>query len=418
MLPCFGKPLPRKVQAMLNYDEALQVVLDRLVPLPPRRLPLAAAYGLVLAEAVAARWDLPPADNSAMDGYAFACREQKAGSVLAVTGFVPAGRPLTGIVAAGTAVRIMTGAPLPEGCDCVVPLEEVTVEAGAIRLQKDPQCGQHLRRRGEEARRGEKVLAAGTPLYSGELGLLAAIGAVEVLVHPAPRVALLSTGDELVELGATPGPGQIINSNRWLLEGRLRELGATVECLGLVGDGEGALDERLAAGLGSDVLLSSGGVSVGDRDLVQGVLQRHGFVPGFWKVAIKPGKPVLFGSVGSCAVFGLPGNPAAAAATFELFVRPALRRLAGYRDVRPPLLRAVLDGPVRGGEKRQRFLWGSLREEGGIYRFLPASRQGSGQNRALQGAQALLPVAAGAEAQETGSEVEVWLLRLPAGREM
>jgi len=294
-----------------------------------------------------------------------------------------------------------------------VPLEEIEVLDGRVRLQRAPAAGQHVRRRGEEVRCGEVVLEAGTLLQSGELGLLAAVGAVTASVYPVPRVGLLSTGDELVELGSEPGPGQIVNSNRWLLEGRLRELGVEVESLGVARDREEELEGALVAGRGCDLFLSTGGVSVGDRDLLRGVLQRHGFEQGFWKVAIKPGKPVLFGNLGHRGVFGLPGNPAAAAATFELFVRPALRRLAGFRDVRLPRLRVQLDAPVSGGEQRQRFLWGSLHAADGTYHFRPASRQGSGQNRALLGAQALLPVPAGSTGLTAGSAVEVWLLRLP-----
>lgn len=398
---------------MLTFEEALQVVLQRLAPLPPMRVSLAAAHGKVLAESIEARWDLPRADNAAMDGYAFACRGVEEGGELLVAGFVPAGGPVLDALAPGAAVRIMTGAPLPAGCDCVVPLEEIDVLDGRVRLQRTPTPGQHVRRRGEEVRCGEVILEAGTQLLGGELALLAAIGSVTVLVHPVPRVGLISTGDELVELGCEPGPGQIVNSNRWLLEGRLRELGVEVEILGVARDREEELEEALAAGSGCDLLLSTGGVSVGDRDLLRGVLQRHGFEQGFWKVAIKPGKPVLFGTLSRRAVFGLPGNPAAAAATFELFVRPALRRLAGFRDVRLPRLRVLLEAPVHGGEQRQRFLWGSLHETDGAYRFRSASWQGSGQNRALLGAQALLPVAAGSPALPAGSPVEVWLLRLP-----
>jgi molybdopterin molybdotransferase len=289
------------------------------------------------------------------------------------------------------AVRIMTGAPLPAGCDTVVPLEDVTELADGIRLQRAPQVGQHIRLRGEELRRDEIVLHSGTPLFAAELGLLAAAGAERVWVHPAPRVALLSTGDELVELGQAPGPGQIVNSNAHLLAARLRR------------------------GLEADLLISTGGVSAGDRDYVQAVLHDLGFTLGFWKVAVKPGKPVLFGTVGERPVFGLPGNPAASAATFELFVRPALRRLAGHADPLHPRLRAVLSAPISGGEKRQRFLWGTLEAEAGRYVFNPSPRQNSGQNRAMQGARALLPVPGGSDDIRAGREVEVLLLRMPPG---
>jgi molybdopterin molybdotransferase len=245
--------------------------------------------------------------------------------------------------------------------------------------------------------------------------LLAAAGSGRVRVYPAPRVALLSTGDELVELGDIPGPGQIVNSNFHLLAARIREEGGTVVPLGIARDRRAELSGRIAEGLRTaDLLVSTGGVSVGDRDHVQEVLAEHGFQLGFWRVAIKPGKPVLFGTVGTTPVFGLPGNPSAAAATFELFVRPALRRLGGHDDPLHPRLRVILTDAVAGGEKRQQFLWGGLRERDGRYEFTP-SRLGSGQTRGIRGAHALLPVAAGDSGLAAGSEVDVMLLRLPPG---
>jgi molybdopterin molybdotransferase len=247
------------------------------------------------------------------------------------------------------------------------------------------------------------------------MGLLAAAGITSVKVHPLPRVALLSTGDELVELGAAPGPGQIVNSNFHLLAARLRESGCSIVSLGIARDEPEDLAARIAEGLEADMLISTGGVSVGDRDYVQEILIEHGFQLGFWRVGIKPGKPVLFGTARNTTVFGLPGNPAASAATFELFARPALRRLAGRRDPLPPRLRVTLTEDVSGGEKRQRFLWGALQEREGRYLFTPSPRQGSGQNRSIQGAQALLPVPGDSPEIAAGTEMEVLLLRLPPG---
>ncbi len=401
---------------MLTCEEAVRQILQTVRPLPPAECALDDALGRVLAQPVSARWDLPPADNSAMDGYGFAFAGQTAGCELPVAGLVPAGIRQALPLAFGQAVKIMTGAPLPAGCDTVVPLEEVSESASGIRLQRNPAAGQHVRRRGEELCHGEELLQAGTPLYSGEIALLAAAGVERVRVHPAPRVALLSTGDELVELGVVPGPGQIVNSNSHLLSARLREAGCTPVPLGIARDEQSELAEKVAEGLrGADLLLSTGGVSVGDRDYVQEILRRHGFDLGFWQVAIKPGKPVLFGTVGQTPVFGLPGNPAAAAATFEMFVRPALRRLAGFTDPLHPQLRVILAGAISGGEKRQRLIWGTLATHGERYRFFPTGRQGSGQNRSIQGAQALLPVPGGSGELAAGAEVEVLLLRLPPG---
>ncbi len=403
---------------MIPYDEAIQRVIDTVEVLSPVEETIENALGRVLAAPVRARWTMPPADNSAMDGFAMKGAGLTAGSELQVVGFVPAGRPFTQAVSDAEAVRIMTGAPIPAGCDSVVPMEEAEVEGDRIQLRKAPRPGQHIRHKGEEFEEGETLLSPGTPLYAGEIALLATAGVATVQVYPRPRVALLATGDELVELGAPPGPGQIINSNTYLLAARLREEDCHVLPLGIARDDQRDLGDKISAGLRLDVLITTGGVSIGDRDLVQEALRQHDFSPIFWKVRIKPGKPILFGTAGGTAVFGLPGNPAASASTFELFVRPALRRMAGFADPLPPRLKVTLGKAVDGGEKRQRFLWGTLREDQGSYYFDPSPRQSSGQNRSLQGAQALLPVAAESPGIAAGSSVDVLLLRMPPGQSL
>ncbi len=400
---------------MLTYNEAIKILLQKISPLTAVEAPLSETLGCVLAEPVASRWDLPPADNSAMDGYAFAFAGQMEGDTLPVTGFIPAGSSFEGKLTVGQAVKIMTGAPLPSACDTVVPIEDVVESGGKIRLTRTPTAEQHVRHRGEEVGKGEKLLDTGTVIHSGEMGLLAAAGAERVRVFPKPRVALLSTGDELVELGTAPGPGQIVNSNFYMLSARLREEGCTVIPLGIAPDNERELSQRIAEGLKADMLITTGGVSVGDRDYVQDTLRTHGFEIGFWRVAIKPGKPVLFGTAQGTPVLGLPGNPAASAATFELFVRPALRRMTGHSDTLPSRLRVTLATAVSSDDKRQSFLWGALREEAGEYIFMPSERQGSGQTRSIQGSMALLPVPPASDGYPAGSEVEVLLLRLPPG---
>lgn len=399
---------------MLTYPEALDRVLLTIQPLPCEELPLPEALGRTLAETVTAAWDMPPADNSAMDGYAFALAGAEPQTEWRVIGLARAGAGHIGEVPAGAAVKIMTGAPLPAGCDTVAPLEAVEqLSAERIRLGAGLQLGDHVRCRGEEFRQGEPLLAAGTALKAGAIGLLAAAGVARVRVHRRPRVALLTTGDELVDLGVQPGPGQIVNSNRYLLTARLQEEGAEVWPLEIAGDSRQELTARLAQGLQADLLVTTGGVSMGEYDLVKECLSELGFELGFWKVAIKPGKPVLFGTAQGTPVFGLPGNPAAAAATFELFARPALRRLAGDPAPQPRRCRATLTCPVRGAGNRQSFLWGRVEESQGHYRFTPSSRQGSGQMRGLQGAQALLPLAAEGPDLAAGSEVELLLIYLP-----
>jgi len=401
---------------MLTYDEALQIVLETVTPLPPVLVPLPLAPGRVLAAAVMSSRNLPPSDNSAMDGYAFAWNEQISEQPLTIIDFVAAGYARRVAVPAGNAVKIMTGAPLPPDCDTVIPIEDVEVLDGSLRFKTIPRRGDNVRYCGEELRCGELILDAGTPLFAGEIGLLAAAGIETVRVYPAPRVAILSTGDELVELGTSPGDGKIVNSNAYLLATRLREEGCEPILLGIARDTPEELEAALKRGLQADLLLTTGGVSVGDCDHVQESLINLGFTRKFWKVAIKPGKPVLFGMINEQPVFGLPGNPAATAATFELFVQPALRRLAGFSSTRSPRLRVTLTEAIKGGGKRQHFLWGRLDISNGYFCFTSAHYQGSGQNRSLQGAQALLPIAENSPDLPAGSEVEILLLRMPSGQ--
>lgn len=398
---------------MLTYNQALEQILKSVQPLPAIDSPLDEASGKVLAEQVTARWDLPSSDNSAMDGFAFAWSKQKVGDVLEVRGIVYAGDSGQEPVAANTAVRIMTGAPLPPGCNTVVPIEDVEEKDNSIRLTRDVSQGQHVRLQGEEVVCGELIASAGSLLYAGDIGLLAAAGVERVKVHPHPKIAILSTGNELINLGDPLQPGQIVNSNLHLLKARLKELGCEAITLGVAKDERESLDQNIQAGLSADLLITTGGVSIGDRDHVQEVLGRHGFKLGFWQVAIKPGKPILFGKIGQMPVFGLPGNPGAAAATFELFVRPTLNLLAGHPAPLHPILRAELTTDVRDAGKRQAFLWGELSEQSGRYHFTPSQNQGSNRNRSVQSASALLSVQAGIGIITAGTEVELLVLRLP-----
>jgi molybdopterin molybdotransferase len=393
---------------MLDYQTALETVLASVTPLPAVERPLAVAHGLVLAEPVIARWHLPRTDNSAMDG--FAVVSSAASGCLPIVGAAYAGHPMTGEVNAGSAVRITTGAPIPAGCDAVVPIEQATETAAGVTLQVAPHPGEHIRRQGEEYRCGETLLEAGTLLRAAEIGLIASAGGAQVKVHPRPRVAIISTGDELVELGQEPGPGQIVNSNLYHLAARIRECGGDVLPLGIGGDHPGGIEALVDAGRQADLFVSTGGVSVGERDFVREALERCGFTQKFWQVAIKPGKPVLFGAIDGKPCYGLPGNPAAAAATFELFVRPALRRLGGHRTVLAATRSGRLVETVRGDRKRQAFLWCRLEWVDDGYQVQVTQRQGSGQTRSLQGVNALLPVPIGVEAVAAGTTVDVLLL--------
>lgn len=396
---------------MISYDQALEAVLATVKALPPVRLPLAEAVGLVLAQPAAARWDMPRWDNSAMDGFACAAAALNTSKTLPIVGTAYAGHPLDGQLPAGAAIRITTGAPLPPGAETVIPLEDTEEADNQVTLLRPVKKGQHVRYRGEEFHQGEVLLTRGELLHSGAIGLLAGAGVDQVEVYPRPKVAIFSTGDELVELGTQPGPGQIINSNLLFLQARLQECDCIPLSLGIGEDRSENLDEILDQALTADLIISTGGVSVGEKDLVQQTLLERGFERKFWQVAIKPGKPLLFGELGGKPCFGLPGNPAATAATFELFVLPALRALGGRTPQRPEKRTATLRDAVKAGGKRQLFLWARCFWQDGGYQVEIPQRQGSGQTRSIAGNNALLTVAPGSEAIiASGAQVEVILL--------
>lgn len=395
---------------MLSYDDALQRVIEAVSSLRPIEVPLDQAGGLVLASPATARWDLPRDDNSAMDGFAIAASPEESGEGLTIVGSSYAGHPFTGEVHPGQTVRITTGAVLPKGTDTVVPIEEVKEKDGQVYLATAPKAGQHVRYRGEEFHGGDVLVEPGTAMRAGEIALLASAGVERVTVFPRPRVAVISTGDELVELGQEPGPGQIINSNLHLLKTRLCECGCTPVCVGIGADDPVTLDRLVEQSLEADVIISTGGVSVGEKDHVQATLEKRDFRKLFWRVAIKPGKPVLFGLLEGKPYFGLPGNPAATAATFELFVKPALGKLGGESNVLPERRRATLNSAVEAAGKRQAFLWSRLQWSDSGYQVTVFPTQGSGQTRCLQGTNAMLPVPVGIGRLEAGEEVEVLLL--------
>jgi molybdopterin molybdotransferase len=330
---------------MLTVAEAQAIVLRNTHPLPPVDAPLTPApLGAVLAEDIASDLDMPPYDKAMMDGYAVRSADLPDGrGTLTVIEEVTAGRTPRHTVGAGQATRIMTGAPIPPGADAVVMVERTRAEGDRVKIEdRPPQAGQNVMPRGREMRCGETVLAAGAVLRPQELGLLATVGRASARVHPAPRVAVLSTGDEVVEAVERPGPGQIRNGNGPMLCAQAARAGGQPHYLGIARDRLDSLAPRVAEGLRFDVLLLSGGVSAGALDLVPGVLQQAGVKPHFHKVEMKPGKPVLFGTRDSTLVFGLPGNPVSALVCFELFVRPALRRLAGHAEPGPFVVRATL----------------------------------------------------------------------------
>ena len=336
-------------------EEALEAILSRVGPLGVERVDVLSALGRVLAESVVSPSTIPPWPNSSMDGYAVRAHDTGRAPVeLAVVGRIIAGSMPSRALRAGETMRIFTGAPLPEGADAVVPQEDVAADNGRITLTASVSSGAYVRPAGEDVRAGDVVVEPGGSIGAAEVGLLATLGYSQVRVFRRPRVAILSTGNELADLGTEPGPGQIPNTNTYSLMAQVIEAGGEPINLGVAPDQLDAITERVRWGLdAADVLVTSAGVSVGELDLVRDALERSGAELHLWKVSMRPGKPITFGTRGGRPVFGLPGNPVSAMVTFELFVRPALRRMAGARAIdRPRISARALEKIDNPGSRR------------------------------------------------------------------
>ncbi|MDQ6623742.1 MAG: molybdopterin molybdotransferase MoeA [Verrucomicrobiota bacterium] len=373
---------------MITEAEALRTILARVAPLPSERAELLRAVGRYAAHDVVARLSLPPFDNSAMDGYAVVANSATAGARLQLIGEQPAGLDRGLRVGPGEAVRIFTGAPLPAGADAVVMQEETRVEGDAVILETSAAVGEFVRRRGGDVAEGQKLIEAGERLRPQNVALLAAQGFDSVAVGGKVHAAILSTGDELAAPGSTLAPGQIYESNSILLRAMLEQLGVDVISSVHCADDARAIETALAAAASCDIVIISGGVSVGARDLVKPALQRLGATLDLWRVAVKPGKPFLFGRLGGSAVFGLPGNPVSAFVTLLLFVRPAVLQLMGAKEDALGLtaVDARLTEPITNPGERPHYLRGILREG----KFTPSGRQESHALFGLSRANALL----------------------------
>jgi len=396
---------------MLTVEQALAEILARVRPLPTERVPILSALGRALAEPIVSGREIPPWPNSSMDGYAVRAADTTAApATLTVVGAVMAGAMPARPVAAGEAMRIFTGAPLPAGADAVVPQEDTDAEDGYVTLKAAVETGAYVRPRGEDLRIGAAVLGPGVALGPAEIGVLATLGHTQVLVHRRPRVAILSTGNELAELGREPGPAQIPNTNTYSLFAQVLEAGGEPMNLGIAADRMESIEERLRWSAPADMLLSSAGVSVGDLDLVKAALTRAGAELHLWQVSMRPGKPITFGSLHGRPVFGLPGNPVSAMVTFELFVRPALRRMAGFNDIHRPRLAAEALAPIANPGSRRGYLRVTLERDGSHWGARLTGEQGSAILTSMVRADALA-VVAGDTVIQTGEQVEVIMFR-------
>ena len=398
---------------MRTVDEHLAEVLSVVEPLAPLEVGLLDAHGCVLAEDVVAPHPLPGFDNSAMDGYAVRAADlATVPVVLPVVGDIAAGPASALRVQPGLCVRIMTGALLPQGADTVVPVEWTDGGIASVRIDRRPDTGAFIRRAGEDVQAGELVLASGSHLGSSQIGLAAAVGRARLSVRPRPRVVVVSTGSELVEPGTPLQPGQLPDSNSLALTTACIEAGAIAYRVGIIpDDGKRLLDALEDQLVRADLLVTSGGVSVGAYDVVKEVLSRLGTV-GFHKVAMQPGMPQGFGVIGPdrTPVFGLPGNPVSALVSFEVFVRPALRRMLGAQTLQRPVVSAVTTADLRSPAGKRSFLRVWLEVKDGAYVVSPVSGPGSHLVAGMARANALAVIADDVEQVTAGSPVQVMLL--------
>ena len=390
---------------MISEEEACSKILKTIQPLPARRVSLLSALGCFAAEDYFARQPLPNFDNSAMDGYAVVASSGRTGERLRLIGEQPAGLDRQLRISPGEAVRIFTGAPTPAGADAVVMQEDVTRDRDEIVLNVGVEPGEFIRKRGCDLSEGQKILSAGERIRAATLALLASQGFSDLAVGAEVSVAIVSTGNELVSVGDELRQGQVYESNSALLQALLKRCGAMLKSAEHSRDDRESLIETIERGLKNHVLIITGGVSVGEHDLVQLALRSLGAKIDIWRVAIKPGKPFLFGRAGGCAVFGLPGNPVSAFVTFLQFVRPAILKMMGAADLDLPKVPARLIADITNDGDRPHYVRGKL--EGG--KFTPVGRQESHALFGLSQSNALLRVAVG-ESLKAGEivDVQIW----------
>jgi molybdopterin molybdotransferase len=387
-------------------------VLERITVLGVEQVSLAGCFGRVLAEDLIAEAPLPSFPSSAVDGYAV--RAADAGRTLRVLGESAAGRPFEGTVTQGTAARVLTGGVVPDGADVVVMVEEVQLAGDTVTVPPGLKPGTNYHKIGDDLRAADRILSAGTQLGAAEIGIAAATNRERLPVRRRPRVALMSTGDELVEVGKTPRAGQIPDSNRWALLAALREAGAEVNVLGIAPDEPESLRRLVVDALkDADALVTSGGVSVGTHDLVKPLLESLGEVH-IGRVKLKPGKPFTFATLAESRVaFGLPGFPVSSLVTFEVFVRPALRKMQAFAQLGRPTLPVRLEYDARPAPDRTEYQRVTLRREGGELVAQTTGSQSSSRLMSLAGAHALVRVPAGDQVLKKGTVVEALILALP-----
>lgn len=400
---------------MITVEEALEKILSRIHPLGSEKVSILEALGRVMAENIYANRDIPPLDNSGMDGYAVRSEDiQNASSSqpvrLEVIEDLPAGFVSKKRVEKGKAIRIMTGAPIPKGADTVVPVEDAKQDDQFVLIFTTLPSDENIRKAGEDVKEGERVISAGDLIRPSEVGMLASVRRSFVSVYQRPLVAILCTGEELVDVDGILDEVKIVSSNSYTLAAQVRDCGAIPVQLGIVRDRKEEIKEKLLQGIRADVLISSAGVSVGDYDFVKDALKDLGMEMIFWKVAMQPGRPLVFGTIQGKPVFGVPGNPVSSMVSFEQFVRPSLLKMMGHRQLYRPVIEAVLKEDIRKKPGRRHFMRAFVSFEKDQYFASVTGPQGSGILKSMVKANGLVIVPEDREIVKAGERVKVQLL--------
>ena len=401
---------------LTRLEDACRTVLEAVSVLGVEKINILDALGRVLAEDIIAERDNPPWDNSAMDGFAVRSEDIKQAhaittpTVLTVIEDVPAGKMPLKVVGKGEAIRIMTGAPIPEGADTVIKVEDTEHTPDSVKVFKEEQRGANIRPKGEDVKKGDCIIPKGKAIRPAEAGMLAILAKPFIFVHQRPRVAILSTGDELVDLDERLTDEKIVNSNSYGLAAAVQEAGGLPILLGIAKDKPEALKRKIRQGLNADVLVLSGGVSMGDYDFTRAVFQELGAEMNFWKLAIRPGQPVAFGRISQTLAFGLPGNPVSSMVTFEQLVRPALLKMCGHQILTRPTVQALFQEHFSKRPDRRHFLRGVLWMERGMLLTRTTGPQGSGILTSFVKANGLIDVPVETEKLKPGDVVNVQVL--------
>ena len=400
---------------MISVEEALSKVLDAVSPLGLEKVSILDALGRVLGEDVFAGRAIPPNDNSAMDGYAIRTEDSRGASPenpvrLDVIEEIPAGTIPVKAIGQREAVRIMTGAPLPLGADTVVRMEDTRKDGDRVLVFAPAPKGRNIRRAGDDVRQGEKVIPRGEIIRPAEVGLLASLGRSFVLVHQRPLVAIVATGNELAEIDEVPAEGKIVNSNSYALAALVRECGAVPLQIGIARDSRKDLIVKFQAALRADLIISTGGVSVGDYDLVKDIMKEAGNRMQFWQVAMKPGRPLAFGALGAVPAVGLPGNPVSSMICFEQFIRPAILKLLGHANLFRRTVRARIEKGIEKQKGIRQFIRVLIRRDGDGYAVMTAGDAGSGIPISMARANGLVILPEAATAVGPGELVTVQLV--------